>query len=384
MSKPTVTTMPLQDHAVWQRALRTRRPLGFELELTARCNLNCRHCYIRVPPRDETALKQEITAKEVREIGREAAAMGAIWCLVTGGEPLLREDFKEIYLALKELGLLITLFTNATLLNEEHATLFRDYPPRDIEISVYGTEATTYERVTRRRGSYAAFCRGLSLLDERGIPYRLKATIMRSNAHRFDAIEAFCRERTKDFFRFDPFLHLRYDGDASKNREILEERLSPEEIVELESRDPGRIRALKGQCQVPVPAAAKPVAENASAPLFLCKAGKRSFTVGHDARFRLCSALHHPSCVYDLRGGDLQESLSYAWEQFALSVFCIHSRRPSFLRSCAYCALQNLCMWCPALAHLETGELDGPVEEFCLTAQVRRRAFGGYGALSIG
>ena len=110
--------------------------------------------------------------------------MGAVWCLLTGGEPLLRDDFEELYLGLKRLGLLVSVFTNACLVTPAHVELFRRYPPRDIEVSVYGATRETYERVTRRPGSYDAFVRGLDLLLASGVPVRLKAMALRSTAPR--------------------------------------------------------------------------------------------------------------------------------------------------------------------------------------------------------
>jgi len=131
------------------------------LELTARCNNDCRHCYINLPAGDKAARAAELTTDEVLALGREAADLGALWVLLTGGEPLLRDDFAEVYLGLKRLGLLVSVFTNACLVTPEHVELFRRYPPRDIEVSVYGATRETYERVTRRPApttrSYAAF-----------------------------------------------------------------------------------------------------------------------------------------------------------------------------------------------------------------------------------
>ena len=73
-------------------------PLSFELELTARCNNHCRHCYVDLPADDERARAAELTTDEVLALGREAVDLGALWCLLTGGEPLLRNDFADIYL----------------------------------------------------------------------------------------------------------------------------------------------------------------------------------------------------------------------------------------------------------------------------------------------
>ena len=71
---------------------------------------------------------------------------------------------------------------------------------------------------------------------------------LRSNVHELPAIARFCRERTRDFFRFDPFLHLRFDGNAERNEEIRAERLSPEEIIAIEQADPERSAAMEKKC----------------------------------------------------------------------------------------------------------------------------------------
>jgi len=246
VSKDIVSSIPLSRFSLWEKMGNKRVLSAFEMEVTARCNNKCRHCYINLPAGDKVAQKKELSFDEIREIVDESVSLGALWCLITGGEPLLREDFSRIYLYLKKKGLLVSVFTNATLITEEHIRLFKKYPLRDIEVSVYGVTEETYEGVTRTPGSFAAFIRGLTLLMENGIKVRLKAMIMRSNVHQFPEIIHFCREKTKDYFRFDPFIHLRYDGDPVRNEEIKSQRLSPQEIVSLERSDPERFEVLPG------------------------------------------------------------------------------------------------------------------------------------------
>jgi radical SAM protein with 4Fe4S-binding SPASM domain len=297
----------------------------------------------------------------------EAVSLGAVWCLITGGEPLLRKDFPDIYLSLKKKGLLISVFTNATVVTKEHIKLFKKYPPRDIEVSDYGVSQETYERVTRAPGSFAAFRQGLNLLLGSGLNVHLKAMVLRSNLHEQPAIARFCRERTKDYFRFDPFLHLRYDGAPTRNSEIKDERLSPEEIIALEQSDPERFQALEKGCdKLIVPQ----FSHNACSHLFHCGAGTASFSLSYDGLFRLCPSLWHPDCIYDLKQGTLTD----AWQNFVPKVRARRSKRKEFLETCRKCPLINLCMWCPAHASLETGELDAPVGYFCQVAHARAEA----------
>lgn len=332
-----------QNFGLWDRMETQRSPRSFDLEVTARCNLDCRHCYISLPSSDRGAKGAEMSAAEIIAIAEEAAGMGVLWCLVTGGEPLLRPDFPEIYLGLKRLGLLVSVFTNACLVSPAHVELFRTYPPRDIEVSVYGATKETYETVTRRAGSYDAFRRGLGLLLDGSIKVRLKGVAMRSTLHELDSIAAFCRQRTSDYYRFDPLLRLRFDGDVCRNEEIIAERLTPEEIVSVEHADDERLRALQsgrddGTLIDPA------YEQQASDRLFRCKAGVSSFAVGYDGTFRLCAPLWHPDTTYDLRRGTLGD----AWDRWVPQVRDYRSSDTAYASKCAACSIVNLCLTCPA------------------------------------
>jgi radical SAM protein with 4Fe4S-binding SPASM domain len=359
----------IQDFSLWDKMKNTRKVFSFDLEITARCNNDCSHCYICLPAGDVAARAQELTPAEIGRIADEAVALGTVWVLITGGEPLLREDFAEIYLLLKRKGLLVSVFTNATMVRQEHVDLFKKYPPRDIEVSVYGATKETYEKVTRRPGSFDAFQRGLGLLAGSGVRVRLKAMALRSNHHELAAISVFCRAHTKDYYRFDPLLHLRFDGNASRNAEIIAERLTPEEIVAIERADSERFGALEKNCGNLIN---EEFCHTGCNHLFHCGAGNGSFSVSYDGKFRLCSSLWAPETMYDLRTGTLKE----AWAHIVPRVRDLRSKNPEFLGTCRKCPLINLCLWCPAHAYLESGAMDTRVEYFCRVAHARAAALG--------
>lgn len=356
--------------SLWGKMRGKKRVVSFDLEITARCNNNCRHCYINLSADNNEAKEKEISFNQIKNIVDEAMSLGAIWCLITGGEPLLREDFFDIYLYLKKKGLLVSVFTNVTPINNKHIELFKKYPPRDIETTAYGITKATYEKITRKSGSFGAFMRGLNLLLNNKIKVRFKTMALRSNVYELPRIAAFCREKTKDYFRFDPFLHLRFDANPERNEEIKSERLSAEEIVAIEQKDPERSRSLKKGCDKLI----VPDFERKSCNhLFHCGTGNGSFTVSYDGFLRLCSSLWHPDCIYDLKKG----SLSEAWKTFIPKVRDIRSNRKEFLQRCRKCPIINLCLWCPAHSYLENGELDAPVEYFCNVAHAREKALTG-------
>jgi radical SAM protein with 4Fe4S-binding SPASM domain len=206
--------------------------------------------------------------------------------------------------------------------------------------------------------------RGLDLLLNSGLKVRLKAMAMQSNLHEHKAITAFCRARTKDFFRFDPQLHLRFDGDPARNAEICAERLTPEQIVALECADDKRLTALQKSCAT---LTSNECHHGGCTHLFHCGAGEGSFSISYDGKFRLCSSLWAPGTTYDLRTGTLRE----AWEQFVPQVRDLRSTSPGYLETCRRCGLADLCLWCPAHAHLETGMMDGATPYFCAVAHAR-------------
>lgn len=364
--KSFISKQQLANFGLWEKLAKKRTLYSFELELSARCNLNCRHCFINVPAGDVDAARSELGMSTIRRIADEAIALGAIWCLLSGGEPLLRRDFFEIFVALKKAGLLVSVFTNGTLITDRHVQFFLEFPPRDIEITVYGVTRETYERVTRVPGSYTAFRSGLDRLLSDGIPVTLKAMALRSNYEEMPQIARFCREFGNHDYRFDASLHLRYDGDSLRNRDIIAERLSPEQIIELEKSEPARLRGLRDTPMHPVvPEGQKPN----EATVFGCGIGNDMCYVSANGMFSFCSSLRHPNFVYDLNTG----SLTDAWNLMLPVIKKCNSQSRDFIENCATCPIINLCRWCPAVAHLETGCLDEPVDHFCRTAHQRQQ-----------
>lgn len=357
----------LPDFGLWSKLGKKKVPFEFTLEITPRCNNDCRHCYINLPSDDKDAKQQELTLAEISSIADQAIELGSIWCLISGGEPLLRDDFQDIYLLLKKKGLLVSVFTNACLITSKHIELFKRFPPRDIEVTVYGITEETYEAVTRKKGSHKAFRRGLDLLLQNNIKVRLKAMALRSNAHELPAIAEFCRKHTVDYFRFDPLLNLRHDGNPVRNREIIQERLEPSLVANIEQEDEERSNALqKGHDKFIFPEPRHYDCDH----LFHCGAGNASFLVSFDGKFQLCAGLVDPETTFDLRKGALAE----AWNHHVPAVRERSSTNPVFLDRCRNCPIINLCLYCPGNAHLETGAMDGFSEYFCAVAHARADA----------
>ena len=140
-----------------------RKPLlsSLDIELTERCNNACIHCYINLPAQDTKATRRELTTGQWKDILRQAADLGALSVRFSGGEPLLREDFAELYLYARRLGMKVALFTNGRLITPELADLFvRILPLMKIEISVYGMHPESYDSIACAPGAFTEFRRG--------------------------------------------------------------------------------------------------------------------------------------------------------------------------------------------------------------------------------
>lgn len=378
-----VNRIEIQNLPLWDRLNANGIPIAFELELTARCNNNCRHCYINLPPYDKLAQAKEMSLDQIEAIADQAVELGSLWVTLTGGEPLLRPDFFDVYLMFKKKGFLINLFTNACLISDRHIQLFKKYPPRDIEVTVYGITENTYEAVSRVPGTYRAFRRGLDLLLANGMPVTLKAVSLQSNKHELTAISEFCQDKTHRPFRFDPFLHLRYDRDAIRNEEIKQERLEPEEIVSLEMGDETRFHSMQQNCESLIKLDTMDHQKCASctehfgckqysdfSKLFRCGIGVNEFNVSYDGQLRLCSSLSAPNTTVDLRSIFLKQGLS----ELKTRIKEMQTQSIAILETCKSCPISNLCMWCHATAYLETGDMEGEVAYFCAVAHSRAAA----------
>jgi radical SAM protein with 4Fe4S-binding SPASM domain len=279
-------------------------------------------------------------------------AAGCLNLLITGGDPLLRRDFAEIYRHAKLAGLDVTVFTNGTLVNDRLVELFQDLPPRAVEITLYGATAETYERITAVPGSHQRCLAGLRRLHEAGIRLTLKTMLMTVNSHEFEAIEDLAGSYGAKF-RFDPVLNACLDG----GREPLGLRLDPGQAVRLEFAIPERRRSwvdLQTRFSDLPP----------SDRLFLCSAGETDFHV--DAFGNLQPCLMLPWLSYSLLTGTFAEG----WANMAH----MHTITAGSGNRCVSCQRRMYCGYCPGLLALENGDPEIPSAYLCALGAERLQA----------
>jgi len=349
---------------------KTMKPLlsHLDMELTERCNNNCVHCSINLPADDPIAKKRELSTAVMKDILKETASLGCLTVRFTGGEPLLRDDFEELYLYARKLGLKVLLFTNATLITPSLAELLSRIPPLEkIEISVYGMKKLSYEAITRTPGSFEAAWRGINQLVEKRVPLVVKSALLPPNREDVEDFENWASTIPwmDDPPSYSVFFELHGRRDENKNKIIRSLRPSAQEGLEfLARRKATYLKEMKAFCsRFMGPPGDK---------LFSCGAGIGGASVDSYGQFQLCMDLRHPDTVYDLKKGSIKQAMN----DFFPAVREMKATRPDYLMRCAHCFLKGLCEQCPGKSWTEHGTLDTPVDYFCEIAHTEARALG--------
>lgn len=363
-----ITRTDIASGSFWKK-LKSVYIAHLDIELTERCNNDCVHCYINLPANDIAAKRKELSSGELKKIIKEAAALDCMSLRFTGGEPLLRDDFEELYVFTRRLGLEVTLFTNATLITSRLARLFKRIPPRrKVEVTAYGAKRFSYESVTRNPGSFGAFSRGINLLIENNVPFIMKGALLPGNRSEIRKIERWAKSiEWMDGvpFHYVMFFDLRCRrDDMEKNRFIRSIRPLPEEGLKMSGRD--RIKYINGMKEFCSKFMGPP-----GAKLFSCGAGCNG-SIDAYGGFQPCMMLRHPDTVYDLKNGSLKDALT----NFFPGVRRMKAANQEYLDRCARCFLKGLCEQCPAKSWMEHGTLDTPVEYLCDIAHAQARYLG--------
>jgi radical SAM protein with 4Fe4S-binding SPASM domain len=336
-----------------RRAAKDRQPAHGAFELTSRCNLSCRMCYVRQAAGDKTAKAKELPTSAWLELARQAVDNGMVFLLLTGGEVLLRHDFFEIYEPLTRMGLVLALFTNGTLITKDFAARLAQAPPSRTEITLYGATAATYEAVTGMPGSFVACCAGIEALVSHRIPLGLKTTITRQNVGELEAMRQMAHDWSVPFSA-GWLLSGRPDRTPS---DVEDCRLSAADCITLEMTDHASAHEW-------IEAALRETAADLLNS-FSCHAGKAAFVINPVGEMNVCLILPQPAAR------PLETGFSEAWKQLQQYV----DSAPPVVSECRACDALPYCGRCAAWSMMETGTLTDPVPYLCEIARVRKERY---------
>ncbi len=333
------------------RLARRRIPIHVTLELTRRCNLRCLHCYLGSQEAQREAAAGEMDTDQVKWVIDEVVAAGCLYLLITGGDPMMRKDFGEIYRYARGQGLIVTVFCEGMLIDDAIVELFREYPPQTVEISLYGSTEETYEQVTQVKGSFARSLDGVRRLLDAEIQVGLKTVLMTVNVHELEAM----RGMADDFgvpFRMDSAI---FPCTPNGDHAPLELRVDPEVGVAKELADEGAEQSWR-----------KYVDERIDLPpnerLYVCGAGVTGLSIDPFGWASPCLLATH------VRANLLERGLDAVWNE---DLKQLQERLPRDDFACSSCEMRAACTACPAFNYLETGEEDVRSDYLCATAAAR-------------
>lgn len=353
-----------------------RCPTDGTFELTVRCNLHCKMCLFRHDDSEnQEIMAKELTAAQWIDMAEQVADAGTISLLITGGEPMLRPDFCEIWEGIYKKGFLITLYTNATLVTDKVMETLEKYPPHIIGITVYGSEADVYKKVTGSSDAFYKMLKGVQKLRTLPSKIQFRSTIIQDNYNDVKKMERLISEK----FHFQGIVEeprCVFPPVRGGNSEAAAVRLKPEDNVKLIFRR--GIDELKGEVgeerfdvnKIKIKAVPKrkndDIHNKNSFTLLGCDAGMKSYTISWDGKLLGCQTLG----VFQtdaLRDGFIQ-----AWNNFPFTV-----KLPEQNEKCKKCEISRYCESCYASRYAETGALNGWGEYQCRDAHEIARLING-------
>lgn len=294
--------------------VREPSPLGYgraSYELNLGCNYDCEHCYL--------GLKRfkGMTWGDRERVLRIMRDAGVLWVQLTGGEPTIDPLFTEVYTLAWDLGMMITVLSNGSRLhNARILELLVARRPYRITLSVYGATKESYDGLTRRRGAFRLFTKGLDAAVEAGLPINLSLVITQRNDHEVDAMRA---------------LGNRYGLPYSEYSNISPTIHSGAET--LPSQSAAFLRARK--------------------PFTGCGAGHTHFHVDPHGKASICKVGRNPAVDLPAEGIDGLRRLGGIADGLMART-----------GGCSSCALSGSCSTCRPLARLYQ-EANAPLNRYC-------------------
>lgn len=338
------------------KASRRGVPLSGTFELTPCCNMACKMCYVRMTKAKQEAQAPLRTAREWIDLGRNAKEKGMLYLLLTGGEPFLRQDFREIFQGLHSMGLILSINSNGTLIDEETVAWLKKTPPSRINITLYGASDETYERLCDNPKGYTQVTKAIRLLRQAGISVKLNCSITPQNEGDTEKIFAFAKQEglivQATSYMFPP---LRRDETmVGRNN-----RFTPEDaayhaanIARLMNGEQQFLERMKHGLP-PVPSDTDNCLDIGNGEEIRCRAGKCSFWVTWTGAFLPCGMMPLQGAL-----NVFKEGFDKAWEHARLYVRSI--RLPA---KCGSCEARDSCKACAAMVYTESGDF-GTVPQY--------------------
>ena len=335
------------------KAARAKTPLSLAFELTPVCNMACKMCYVRMDKKTQESIAPLRPAKDWLALAGEARDKGLLFILLTGGEPFLYPELRELLSGLHKQGFIVSINTNGTMIDEKAVEWLKRTPPVRLNITLYGSSDATYQRLCGSSDGFTRATHAIRLLREAGIPVKINVSVTPWNAEDLEGIFEFCRQERlipqATSYMFPP---LRRDaGSVGKNQ-----RFTPEEaaywsakIVSLLNGEDRFLQRIESG-EIPTmpcgdPEECERIGEG-EGDVIHCRAGRCTGWVTWDGKFLMCGMIPD-----DNAPRIFETDFAGAWEHIVRKADEI--RLPA---ACKDCELKDECKACAAMVYTESGD----------------------------
>lgn len=305
-------------------------------ELTRNCNLNCVHCRAAA---SKGPFDGELTLAECKQVLDQIAAFSSPTIILTGGEPLLRNDIFDIIEYGKTKGLRLVMAINGTLLTEEKAQKLKEGGIKRVSLSLDGKNAKAHDAFRGVIGSFNAVTRAADILNAVDLPFQINTTVTRLNVD--DLPDIYDMVKALGTVAWHVFLLVPVGrGKNLKGKELDTEAYENvlNWLYDMESKNEIE---MKVTC---APHYYRIVKEKGDTPKSAgCLAGKSFMFISHKGSAQPCGYL-------ELASGDVRaEGVQKVWEESP--IFNQLRDLSSYKGKCGGCRYLMICSGCRARAH---------------------------------
>lgn len=327
-------------------------PIAGNIELTPLCNMACKMCFAKMSHEEMNLHSPIHNYHEWIEIAKQASAAGTIFLLLTGGEPFLYPNIKELYYELQKLGLIISINTNGTLINDTIVEWLSASPPRRLNITLYGASNETYARLCGNPFGFSQVMDAVEKLQAHNISIKFNCSLTPYNIQDLDEIYSISQRLNVPIeFGFYMFPPIRINNISN-----VQYRLSPEDAAK------ARFRTEKlrygNDFNEYIRYSLKTYREyHQTDPYtsgYTCRSGNSVFWINYDGTLSACSFTN------DKQIDVFQHGFIHAWETIHE-----HVSYSKMSETCHFCKMRPLCGRCAAAAISETGFINGIPEYYC-------------------
>lgn len=350
-------------NALLHQATVEKSPVAGTFELTARCNLSCKMCYIHNMSCDKSLRDTELSAAQWIDLAEQAKNSGTLLLLLTGGEPTLRSDFCQIYRACAERGFLLTVNTNGTLLTEEMFDLFREHPPLRMNVSIYGMSRDIYSSMCGSADAFDRVIENVKRLRAMGIGVQINFSLTPYNHNEIEKVCCFAKQIGATIqhasYMFPPVRSAAPCAEKSL-------RFTPEECAQEMFRflrSDKSEQELRAICQAGLNA--PPARTDDCGEVYdsvRCRAGRGSFWITYDGTMLPCGMMQ--SIAFSTLDGNFIS----AWEQLVKAFSKV--KMPS---GCVSCPDYERCDVCAAICYAENEDASTVPEYICRKNRAYRK-----------